>query len=101
MVHRRKQEVLGARDAAVTPLSQTGGGRCHVGLGILHPAEILTKHRSTRCPLTNGMPYHTPKPDDAVIVKRRSASHGIAAKRNRLPRPSSRPSMTWGCLKTS
>jgi len=33
MAERRKQEVLGVRDAAVTPLSQTGGGMGHVRLG--------------------------------------------------------------------
>jgi hypothetical protein len=41
------------------------------------------------------------KPDDAVIAKRRSASRATAARRNTLSRPSSRPSMPWGFLKTS
>src|SRR5215471_501744 len=36
MVDRRKQEVLGARDAAVTLLSQTRGGRCRVRLADGH-----------------------------------------------------------------
>src|SRR2546423_618250 len=31
LVDRRKQEVLGARDAAVTPCSQTQGGVCLAG----------------------------------------------------------------------
>ena len=34
-------------------------------------------------------------------LKARSASHVTAARRSTPPRPSSRPSMTWGCLKTS
>src|SRR2546422_6222930 len=33
MVDRRKQEVLGARDAAVTPCLQTQGGVCLAGHG--------------------------------------------------------------------
>src|SRR5215475_9248019 len=39
MAARRKPEVLGARDAAVTPLSQPRGRMCHVCVDILHPAE--------------------------------------------------------------
>jgi hypothetical protein len=30
-----------------------------------------------------------------------AVEHWIAVRRNELPRPSSRQSMTWGCLKTS
>ena len=44
---------------------------------------------------------NTPKPDDADIVQRRSASRTTAARRNGPLRPSSRPSMSWGFLKTS
>src|SRR6267143_6038461 len=42
MVDRRKQEVLGARDTAVTPLAQTRGGMWHVHVGRLLPPQIHT-----------------------------------------------------------
>jgi hypothetical protein len=42
-----------------------------------------------------------PKPLTGAACERRSASHVTAARRNTLPRPSSRRSMTWGFLKTS
>src|SRR4029453_18260427 len=83
---QKKAGSPGARDGAETPLAQTGGGRCHVRLGILHPIEILTEHRSTRCPHAHETPNPTPKPDDAVIVQRTSASHATAARRSTPPR---------------
>src|SRR6266705_1838802 len=86
MVDRRKQEVLEARDAAVTPLAQTRGRRCHVRLGRLHPAEILTEHRSTTCPHANETPKNRPKPDTAVACKRRSVWSVIGARRSMLRR---------------
>src|SRR6266853_6177491 len=42
MVDKRKQEVLGARDAESTPHSQTRGGKCRVRLADCH------RTRSTR-----------------------------------------------------
>jgi hypothetical protein len=50
MGDKRKQEVLGARDAAVTLFSQMRGGICHVRLGRLQPRKPHTKHWSTPCP---------------------------------------------------
>src|SRR5262249_45817825 len=101
MAARRKQEVVGARDAAVTLLSQPLGRRCHVCVGILHAASTLTKYRSTPCLHINETPNTTPKPNTAVIAQRRTASHATAARHNTLLRPFSRPSMIWGCLKPS
>src|SRR5215468_10495737 len=72
MAARRKQEVLGARDAAVTLLSQPRGRRYHVCVDILHAASTLTKYRSTPCPHINETPNTTPKPNAAVIAQRRS-----------------------------
>src|SRR5215510_12386930 len=83
MVDQRKQEVLGVHGAEVTPSSQTH-----------------TESRSALCPQATETPKNTPKPDSVTAAQRRSAAHGTAARRNTLPRPSSRPSMTWGFLKT-
>ena len=41
------------------------------------------------------------KPASAAVSKRGSASHGSAARRNTPLMPANRPSMPWGCLKTS
>src|SRR5215475_8513848 len=50
MADRRKQEVLGVRDAAVTLLSQTGVGMCHVHLGKTAIAKDL--HGSQECTMS-------------------------------------------------
>src|SRR5438309_12086267 len=84
MGEKRKQEVLGARDAEVTLCAQTRGGMCHECVDRLPPAETFTKHRSTSCPQTNDPRKHTPKPDSAAASQRTSALHAIAARRNRL-----------------
>src|SRR5262249_41387532 len=93
--NKRKPAVLGARDAAVTLLSQPRGRRCHVCVGILHPASTLTKYRSTPCPPPHETLHTTPKPNAAVIAQRRSASRGTAARRSMPRRSWSGPSMTW------
>jgi hypothetical protein len=67
---------------------------------LLHPAETLTKHRSTSCPHIYEMPNNTPKPDAVVIAPRKSVSRATVARHNTPPRLSSRPSMTWGYLTT-
>ena len=85
MADRKKQEVLGARDATVTPLAQTRGRMCHVRSGIRHPAETLTEHRSTSCPHAHETPKTTPKPDSAAVAKRTSALHETAARHNTPP----------------
>src|SRR5215471_8401513 len=101
MVKQRKQEILGARDAEVTLCVQTRGGLCHAYVDRRPPAETLTKHRSTLCPQANDPRKNMPKPDSAAAAQHTSALHAIAARRNGPLRPSSRPSMSWGFLKTS
>src|SRR4029434_3695215 len=62
LVAKRKQEVLGARDAEVTPFSQTRGGMCHVRLDRLPPHKTPTQRRSAPCPPHNDTPKNGPKP---------------------------------------
>src|SRR5213596_696285 len=99
MVDKRKQEVLGAHDAEVTPFSPTRRGMCRVRLADVNHKR--PKRRSAPCPHAHETHKNTPKPDGAVIAKCTSASNVIAARRNTPLRPSNGPSMTWGCLKTS
>src|SRR6266699_3434587 len=100
MVDKRKQEVLGARDAAVTPLAQRRGGLYHVRVGRLQPHKTHTQRRSAPCPPHNDTPKNRPKPASAAASRLTSASRETAARRSTPPRPSSRPSMPWGCLQT-
>src|SRR5713101_4632809 len=65
MVDKRKQEVLGARDAKEAPLSP----------------ESHTRHRRSPCPQPHEAHNNTPKSDGAVIAQCRSASRATAARR--------------------
>src|SRR6266571_9092458 len=60
-IDKGQQEVLGARDAAVTPLSQTRGGRWHGRLDRLPPPQTHTESRSAPCPEPNDTSKSTPK----------------------------------------
>src|SRR5712692_4222100 len=71
-VDKRKQEVLGAYDAAVTPCSQTRGGMCHVRLGRLQPPKTHTASRRAPCPLPNETSKSTPKLSHAVAYRRKN-----------------------------
>src|SRR5262249_14631217 len=86
----------GARDPQ-EPRSHRDGAWCPSP----RPHTIPTVQRSALCLQPHDAHTNTPKPDDVVIAQRRSASRVTAARRNTPPRPSSRPSMTWGCLTTS
>src|SRR5712691_6603613 len=101
MVDKRKQEVLGARDAEVTPRSQMRGGMCHVRLDRLPPLQTHTEARSALCPPPHDTSKNTRKPDSAAASKHTSASRETAARRNTPPRLSIKPSMIWGLRKTS
>jgi len=72
--------------------------RGHVShaLGQTAPPQTYTVTRSAACPQRNETPNNRPKPDSIAIAKRRSASHGIAAKPSTPPKSWSRLSMTWG-----
>src|SRR6266705_3775786 len=85
LADRRKQEVLGVRDAKEAPLSP----------------EIHTRHRRSPCPQPHEAHNNTPKPDGAVIAQRTSASRETAAMRNTPPKLSSRLLMIWGFRQTS
>src|SRR2546425_12183711 len=100
MVDKRKQEVLGAGDAEVTPRSQMRGGMCHVRLDSLPPPQTHTEARSAPCPRPHDTSKNTQKPDSATASQRTSVSHETVARRNTPPRPSTRPSMIWGLPKT-
>src|SRR5262249_1014059 len=65
------------------------------------PHTIHTVQRSALCLLPHDAHTNTPKPDAVVIAQRRSALSVTAARHNTPSRPSSRPLMTWGFLKTS
>src|SRR2546423_3784072 len=91
MVDRRKQEVLGTRDAAVMPSAQPRGGGVSNALGQTASSRDPHGARSTPCPHVNEMPTNRPKPDSVAAAQHRSASHGITARRSRLPRLWSRP----------
>src|SRR5215471_5968792 len=65
-------------------------------LGQTAPATDLHTNRSTSCPPLDNTSENTPKRGSVAAAQRRSASHVIAARPSRPPRPSSRPSMTWG-----
>src|SRR6266568_954547 len=73
MVDKRKQEVLGGCDAAVTPCSQTRGGMCHVRLRILQLQKTHTERRSALWPPAHETPKNTPKPESVATSKPRSA----------------------------
>src|SRR5437016_255287 len=70
-------------------------------MGILQPQKTHTQQRSAPCLSRNNTPNNGPKPASATASKRGSVSNVTAVRRNTPPSPSSRPSMTWGCLKTS
>jgi hypothetical protein len=96
---QKKAGSIAERDAAVC--SQARGSLCHMHVGRLLRSKTHRASRSALCLQRNKTLNATPKPDSVAAARRRSASHATVARPNRLPRPSSRPSMTWGCLKTS
>src|SRR5262249_24236155 len=50
IVDKRKGEILGAHDAAMTPLAQMRGGLCHGCLGRQQSPKPPTECRSAPCP---------------------------------------------------
>src|SRR6266566_7787022 len=72
MVDKRKQEVLGACDAEVTPCSPTREYMCRVRLGRLQPHKTHTKRRSAPCPPHNDTPKNRPKLASTAASKRTS-----------------------------
>src|SRR5262245_35147562 len=92
---KRKQEVLGARDAVVTPCGQTRGGMGHVRLDRLRPPQIHMEARNIPWPLPHNTPNTPRNPDSVAAAQRRSALHVVAARHSTLPRLWNRHSMTW------
>ena len=73
MVDKRKQEVLGARDAEVTPLSQMRGACVACAWADCNRKRPTRSEGATPCPQAHDTPKNTPKPDSVATSKRRSA----------------------------
>src|SRR5262249_17392631 len=100
-VEKRKEEILEARDAEVTPCPQTCGGMVTCAWTDFHPPKDQTEHKSAPRLPAHEASNTTPNLDSRPTATPGSVAHATAARRNTPPRPCNRPSMTWGFQKTS